>query len=351
MSVKRKKKNGVIIAGVLLIIIGIACVVSVLAINNWNFSSISARPTLTEMKFVADKMHHRVNIEEDSSNIIIKSTDDEFINVTYYESEKQSYSISSNEQLTIEKTTNLEWYHKMGMFSFIHEVPMVVSIPKSLKCNIDIKVDNGKITIVDAMLENVKISNDNGSINIRNSSFNSLTTIVGNGKTDMKNVTSTGEIDIKNNNGKIDLDYVKSASKIIIFSQNGSIELDNIESDELVVAGNNGSIDIDNAVAITRIEVVGSTGAIEVYNAKTKDIIIRSDNGVIEFERLNVSSSIEIFASNGKVDGDIIGKKKDFNIISEIQHGISNIPTKQTGGHINLTVIVKNGFIDIDFIG
>ena len=349
MNIKRKKSHGVIVAGLLLLVIGFACVISVLAINNWDYRVLSSAPLLTESNYVADKTHQTIFIEEDNSNIQIESTDDEFVSVKYFQSEKQYYTISDTETLIIKKSTDMEWYNKMGLFSYILEQPMVVSIPKLSNTDIDIVIVNGRVKIDNAALDNVKIKSNNGSVRIYNSTFNTLTTDIDNGTSNYFNITSYGDIITTSNNGKIEMDNIKTAKKIDVKANNGKIDLENIAAEVLLVNSDNGVIEIDRAVVATIIDISNSNGSVGIDNSKAKDIKVKTGNGVINFDDIDASNSIELVTDKGVIEGEIIGRKKDFNIVSVCGSGINNLPANQTGGFKQLTVRTSKGFIDIEF--
>lgn len=78
-------------------------------------------------------------------------------------------------------------------------------------------------------------------------------------------------------------------------------------------------------------------------------VSISVNNGGISFEELGVGNTLFLEAKNGSITGTVVGSYEDFEIVSSLKKGQSNLPESKSGGSKKLTAFVNNGDIDIQF--
>lgn len=310
-NVYKKRRSFSIIFGIIIMILGLACFLGVLAYNSWDISALNTRKPLIEENYVATSHHESINIESDNDNIEIISTDAPNISVKFYANDKEIYTIDETNGFTMTKEWNYEWYEYMLFFGEIKIKAMVISVPLNYTGDINVHTTNGKITVRDLTVNTIDISTYNGVI-------------------DMENIVADDDVSVSTSNGMVEMTNVVTEGNIDIDTSNGMTYIIDCEASGIDVESNNGIISANNLVS--------------------SDLIIKTSNGKIILTDIKFSSSAVLKTSNGSISGTIAGDIIDFNITSKTSNGNNNLPSNQGGGSIDLSVNTSNGKIDIEFI-
>ena len=236
----------------------------------------------------------RITIKNKNNGIQIYPSTDGKLRITYYESNKVTYSIDeSGNELQMQVRSYKKWYDylSLGWWDEEESVDMKIEVPEQLAAEMDIKTSNAQINVKDVILKD-------------ESEFHSS-----NGCIQLSNVNGDACVKLKTSNAELILEEVK-AKKIEADTSNGDVRLCNMEAEELEADTSNASIALDGTIQ---------------------------------------SDDIDLETSNGNVEGMITGKESDYDITAKTSNGNSSLPENRSGGTRKLQVKTSNARIDVTF--
>lgn len=262
------KNKGLIISLItLLVIISIALIIFMICMmnNKINFFNFSFHTKVSD-ELVIDQVYNndysKIDIDSAASNIYIKKSSDDKINVLVYDDKNNASITDTNNQLKI--NLNGKKCHGFCLNTTIGKIE--IYLPDSFNGRLDIVNNYGDISI-DEINANINIDEDCGNVKIDSANDIDIKSSFGN--IDIKNAnkikikTSAGDVDIGDvNDVKIESDFgdinIKSVSSYINIDQDcGDVVIDNVNIDS------NSSINSDLGDV-----KIGSTNAIYI-DAKT----------------------------------------------------------------------------------
>lgn len=262
------KNKGLIISLItLLVIISIALIIFMICMmnNKINFFNFHFHTKVSD-ELVIDQVYNndysKIDIDSAASNIYIKKSSDDKINVLVYDDKNNASITDTNNQLKI--NLNGKKCHGFCLNTTIGKIE--IYLPDSFNGRLDIVNNYGDISI-DEINANINIDEDCGNVKIDSANDIDIKSSFGN--IDIKNAnkikikTSAGDVDIGDvNDVKIESDFgdinIKSVSSYINIDQDcGDVVIDNVNIDS------NSSINSDLGDV-----KIGSTNAIYI-DAKT----------------------------------------------------------------------------------
>lgn len=241
------------------------------------------------------------DIEINVSNRILKfiESEDEVINYTYYNAEKDKLTVEEKEGVL--KITSEPIVEKWNWFKFERISSKVrtitIACPSTFNGRINAFSTNGNISLdkIDS-LEKLDLASTNVTITVENvnlmqdSLFSST-----NGGVTLKNLTSLNDIVMTSTNGGMVLNNI-AVPKINVDTTNGKITCTDIVCDNLSVRTTNGSVEIKVIGEYEQYEVEVSTtnGSIRVNDLKVgSQIINRGGDKRIKARTTNGSINIK----------------------------------------------------------
>lgn len=232
---------------------------------------------------------HTIEITTDNTEIELLSTSEQTgkVELTGNDSNYVLTTDVKDNTLSIAVKYNQRKYFN---FNFFHEsLSLKVYVPEKQYEALQIRSNNGRITVDSIQAKDAKVRSDNGRLTINNVEGTTVTTQTNNGATSLKNVKAT-TVSAKSNNGKI--------------------QLDNIEG-ELIGKTNNGGLSL-------------------VTSHLDRPIDFKTDNGriTIETEKEPTNATINVDVKNGRVD--VLGSSSRHTVIGDGEHVIK-LTTKNGG--------------------
>lgn len=279
-----------------------------------------------------------VTVTLKNSNVIIKTSTDDKIRLTYYTTDCCPVESSLKENcINLYDKNNafddgIKQYTK-GFFHGYkkHNLNTVIEIPADCKdISITTYLSNGWADVSGFTADNVDINTSNGAVSISEISANN--------------------IDIETNNGEITADSI-TANKVYMTTSNGEIILSDINcADNIAANTSNGTI-ISSSVNSSTLSLNTSNGEISLVDIKVQYLEVFTSNGSILPE--NISAQNIVFdTSNGEIRGNIIGKPEDYYISSGTSNGNNSLAiynnTNEKSENI-LHAYTSNGDILIKF--
>ena len=272
-----------------------------------------------ELVYDADEFTD-LNFTFENRDFIIRPSVDDSIRIEYYTTERDTVTVSEDNQvLTLEN--DVEWYNQFFLgFSFLVDddfYDVYLYLPTSEIYDLDIITSNGTADF-DSLsnLRYIHFRTSNGRITINDSDFTTLDLATSNGGIWLTDVSVTGALQTDTTNGKINLDTV-SASDISGHTSNGEIILNSINSDSVDLDTSNGAITATNLTSID-VRLESTNGDIDVSVIGDKDdyeVTMSTSNGDLNYDGIEVSQEhfnsdgiyeIELHSSNGDVTIDFI---------------------------------------------
>ena len=220
----------------------------------------------------------------ESSNVQIVPTLGTELTVThnYYEDYDYELVVDPNTNtvtITNNVPTSISWNFESIFFLFRDAEEVIIEVPVDLLINdIDVKVINGTVKIMDIEATQIDIDTANGKITLDEITIGSNVTLY----------TSNGEINIQNVIGTYDLNATTS---------NGRIYIRNTEFLNYNLETSNGAINLANLNVVNQdgvsLDAKTSNGSIILEDVYILDVILDTSNGDIEFFNSDLTYIVE----------------------------------------------------------
>ena len=152
-----KKGIKVIIAGAIIIGIGLAVLLIALGLNGWSFT-----PDFTTEEFTSTQENTALDVTLDAGSLKIEYHDADDIQISYPTAKSYKTEITeSNGKLTVNINKH-RWFTFGWGISSIPET--VIRIPKDTIRNVEIKLNAGSATLADGAFDNVTINLNAGTL-------------------------------------------------------------------------------------------------------------------------------------------------------------------------------------------
>ncbi len=149
-----------IIAGAIIIGIGIAVLLIALGLNGWSFA-----PNFEMREFTSTEVNTSVSVNLSTGKLKIEYTDEEYIQISYPTAKGYETTVNENDgKLTLESNK-----HKWYIFTWGVTIPeTVVKIPRDKINEFSVTMNAGAVDMCDCEFETVKIKVNAGTCNVGN---------------------------------------------------------------------------------------------------------------------------------------------------------------------------------------
>lgn len=294
----------------LIFVLGVIICLGVLIASEFDFSKFSTEQNIEKKEInltITDIEEFQFIIDNASINVI-ESSDDQ-LHITYYESNKLKYEVTTESgKVIMKQIRSMKWYDYIGINFFNESIN--IQIPAIFTKALSITTDNSTI--------------------------------------DFKNLVHLESITANTENATIDFDNVITTKDIYCKTSNSVVEVNDVSCANLTILTTNSEVNIENATLSGDLVCETSSGIIYLEDVTSNSIDARNTNGMIDISRIT-GDHIVLITSNGIITGTINGDKTDYKIISSVSNGMNNLPSYQEDGEKYLEVSTSNGMIDIDF--
>ncbi len=294
----------------LIFVIGVLICLGVLIASEFDFSRFSTVQNVEkkEIELTLTDIDEFQFVVDNASIDVIESSDDQ-LHITYYESNKLTYEVTTTAGKVIMKQINsMRWYDHIGI-NFFNET-ISIQIPTSYTKSLSVTTDNSSI--------------------------------------DFKNLAHLESITTNTKNATVDFIHVTTIKDIYCSTTNSVVELNDVSCANLTVLTSNAEINIEDTTITGNLVCETSSGVINLDNVTSNNINAHNDNGMIDIHNITADNII-LMTSNGIITGTINGDKRDYKITSSVTNGMNNLPSYKADGDKSLEVSTSNGMIDIDF--
>lgn len=266
----------VIIAGAVILVLGIGVLVVALGINGWQINVDED----FEMKYYeCEDNNTTLAIDFSAGKLEIDYYEGETIKVEYPENERLSASISEeNGKFSFSTNYHHKWNNFFGWFS--KNIPTTkIWIPYGDIMNLKLGMNAGSVRIADGEYGSFDVEMNAGSISMGDIICNKLSVEVNAGSVDAKNVTSAEKVNVDMNAGSMRFRSLICPSVDISVSA-GSLDFAKVETSSVDVDVSAGSVCLEmlGAKSDYTIDVDKSAGSCNISNQRgAKDKRIKAD--------------------------------------------------------------------------
>ncbi len=220
--------------------------------------------------------YHKIEVDVDSANIILKSTDKEqpYLEVNDKDGRTETDLKIVGDTLVV-KVKRQEIVKKFLFITFIGDLgksDVTLYVPTAQYKKITVYNDNGRILFEDLFADKIQLESDNGRVIVNNVRGTELEAESDNGRVVLTNV-HVANITAYSDNGRIIAEHCHG-EKINLKSSNGRIELKEVTGN-LNARSSNGRIEavLSKVTAHSRLKT--DNGSIKLYTPdKLKDVVI-----------------------------------------------------------------------------
>ncbi len=268
-----------------LTVVGVICFVILAARGGFDLEKLSNQQYTKLENEYSVSTDTAISLDVDITELVIVPSPDGKVHLTYYESERFQYDITSeNDRFSVKLIAprfSLRWLFTVD-FS---QHPMTLAVPEDFSGSIDIKTSTGDVSV--------------------------------------KRLSGLKVLDIDANTGDIELESI-DAESIGITVKTGSVEAERVTAEkELGIKSTTGDIELDT-VSAEGITTESTTGSQKLTALSCEVSSHTATTGSIVFERLD-SDDITLEASTGSIRGTLVGKREDYRVTSTTSTGKSNI--------------------------
>ncbi|MGI6359844.1 MAG: DUF4097 family beta strand repeat-containing protein [Acholeplasmatales bacterium] len=319
---KKGLKISIIVASILLVV-GLGLFITVMAVNDFDFSQTISIKYVTETYSVNEDFEN-IRVEVETTKVIFEASEDEKTKVTCSETNKLTYDVGiKNNTLVISAVDNRRWFNTFSFFNFRKEA-MTIYLPKDTYNSLTIKNQVGTITIPkNFTFEEVDFENGTGSVNLYAKVNNDIKIVVETGDIRLENITANN-ISLQSSTGKHILTNVSATNNINIKANTGSVILTSVRSKTLRVVADTGTVKLNDVISTDYWNIITTVGSVVLTNSDAGEIFIKTTTGSVKGSLL----SSKIFMARSDV-----GK---ITVPRTTTGGICEIETDT--GTINITI-------------
>ena len=195
-----KTVKATLIAGAIILCIGIVAVLVAGISNGWNFDTLKWEEKSYECEQSADITD--IDLRFDAGKLKIEFYDGETIKVEYSENERLTYDVEVvNRTLSI--SADFHWHLQFLWFNRFPETK--VYIPKDMSLGLKMEINAGAITVSDGTFNDVDVKINAGVISMNNLNCNSFNLQLNAGAVNIAHLTSQKNFVADINAGALDI--------------------------------------------------------------------------------------------------------------------------------------------------
>ena len=290
------KTKAWLIAGAILIFVGLLIFSGVMTMLKWDFNNLSTNK-YTEKTYVIDEPFTDISVNIRGADIVFLPSPDGKCKVVCFESDHETHFPKVEDG-----TLSIDSYVKKGFYIGINfKSPKIkVYLPQSAYGVLDVNTSAGDVNIPkDFSFESISVSVRTGNIKgfASASDFVKLTATTGH---IYYGNASAVSFDFKVSTGDIELHSLSAEKDVTLFVSTGECELFDVSCKSLISEGNTGDISLEDVKASGSFNIKRSTGDIDFERCDAAEIYIETSTGDVEGSLLS-GKSFDAKATTGKV--------------------------------------------------
>lgn len=306
-------KKGFIIAGVVLLVVGLAVFAGAFISSGFDFSKMGSDSYVTNT-YTVDKEFDRIDIDTNVTDITFKPSEDgKFKAVCSEERDKVHHKVTvEGGTLKIAVDDEREWFDYISFFS--KSMSMTVYLPERRYESLKIDASTGDVSIPSQFsFGSIDIKMSTGDVTCSASSEGLLKIKASTGDITLDGV-SAGDVELSVSTGKITAERVECSGTVSVGVSTGKAKFSDVTCKDFVSEGSTGSLVLRNVVASGKFNIKRSTGDVTFDSSDAAEIAVKT--------------------STGDVTGTLKSEKIFF---ADTRTGDVDVPRTTTGGKCEIT--------------
>ena len=302
-----------LIAGAVLLLVGMTGFVCVMSLNGWNFAAFSDSEFITTEVDIREAFES-ISIRSDTEDIAFVPSENGKCSVVFHEKAKERHSASvKGGTLQIEQSDTRTWKDRISFFSF-GTPTITLYLPQGGYGSLFIEESTGDISIPkEFTFENMDLSSSTGNVDCSASASGPVRIAAGTGDIRIGDI-SAGSLDLSVSTGKVEVRSAACSGDVSVTVGTGQTVLSGLSCRNLSSSGDTGRLTMEDVICTGTLTVERSTGD-------------------VRFERCD-ASELQITTSTGDVTGSLLSEKV---FIPRSSTGKINVPETVAGGKCKVT--------------
>ncbi len=287
-----------IVLGIVMIVLGIALIVGILAATGFDLSSLgTAEPVTNEYKI--DKKFKNISIDVDTADVTFVHANEKAARVVCEEDKKvQHTAVVEGDMLKITVRNKKSWIDYLGFTT--KDLKLTLYLPGTGYESIDVKTDTGAVVIPkEFTFGSAKIETDTGDVDFQASAAKAMEIETDTGLILLGGV-SAGSLQIKSNTGDVSIQKAAVEGPVSADTDTGHIRLSDLTCMELKIDTDTGKVVLTKTIADGSMDIKTSTGDVLLENSDAAELTIKTSTGDVSGTLLT-GKDFETETSTGKV--------------------------------------------------
>ena len=276
----RQSAKIMVAVATVLVIVGAAAFIIVMAANKWKTDSIISTKMNSRTVEITESFKD-ISINTDTDKITFLSSDDGKCTLVFTESEKEKHTAEvAGGVLTIGKTDTRNWYDHVTFFSGAPSV--TVYLPRADHGALTIEESTGDVDIPgDFTFESIDITASTGDVKCRASSGGSVKIDLSTGDILAEDMRA-GSMTLSVSTGHVDLRNVSCSGDASVTVTTGKTRIEGLECRSFTSEGSTGDVTLKDAVASGKMIIERSTGDVKFDACDADELDVSTDTGEVK---------------------------------------------------------------------
>ena len=298
-------KGTKIILGIVMIVLGIALIVGILAATGFDFKELgNAKPVTREHK-ITDKFN-KISIETDTADVVFVKSGGSEARIVCEEDERVEHTVLVEDgTLKITAHSERSWLDWIGFG--MEDMKVTLYLPVVQYGSVTVKTSTGDVKIPkDLSAGRIQIRTNTGDVDCQASAVRSLAE-----EMDLIRIeTDTGDIRIndvsasqlylKTDTGLTQAEKADIEGYVEITTDTGRIELTDLNGGEMEMKSDTGKVALQNVIMTGHMGIKTSTGDVKFEGCDASEIVVQTSTGDVTGTLLT-GKTFDTDTSTGKV--------------------------------------------------
>ncbi len=266
-----------IIAGVILILAGIALLAGTIVRSDFDPSKFETAEYVTKT-YSVDGPFHNIEISDPTADIELTPSADGTCQVICLEDDKISHSVFvENDTLKIETVDEGEWFDHISFITRTRTVKVV--LPGDAYASLIARGQTGDILIPENYtFDSADLALSTGDVTFRAPIKGTLSIVQQTGDISIEGISSN-RLDLHSSTGEVRVRGVKIAEDVSIQTDTGEVTLSDLTSSALTISTSTGDVSLSDVFVSGLLNIDSSTGDVDFKNSDAGTVSVKTSTG------------------------------------------------------------------------
>ncbi|MFA5562548.1 MAG: DUF4097 family beta strand repeat-containing protein [Eubacteriales bacterium] len=286
-----------------------------------------------------------------AADVRLYQSDGEAIEVLFYDSEDQFFTLTEGEAgLHIERR-RVPWYKDMWSAFYFRTRPyeLEIGLPAGYTGTLVIETDSGNVHLEGLSLSSLAITASSGDIRLETVEAGALGIEVRSGNVRLTDVSAEANLSITHTSGDVRLERVSCGGDLSAVGGSGVVRIERVEAAGSVTLENSSGGMIGGEVRCGgTLSAKARSGNIRLEEVTAAAIDARCTSGNLRLRRMS-ADSIRLHAGSGNVNCSVTDSRARYTVLSRADSGSNDLPSGIFGTEKTLEVSTGSGNIHFEF--